>query len=147
MISETVLVIKNTRSSEVKSKFQTEQRTRIVFQKQKRKIKVPNFQENSSVFELKTVGKYGASWKVEWGFCGKFNRSAKEGRKKKRKGQIIFILNQRHIENPAKIRWLFSQKRSIVDIWQGSEYVWNSEYARVAPRSYYSLPTMLFKLW
>ena len=61
MISETVLVIKNTRSSEVKSKFQTEQRTRIVFQKQKRKTKVPNFQENSSVFQLRTVGNYGAS--------------------------------------------------------------------------------------
>ena len=28
----------------------------------------------------------------------------KEDAKKKRKGQIIFILNQRHIENPAKIR-------------------------------------------
>ena len=38
---------KNTRSSEMKSKFQREPRTRIVFQKQKRKAKVPNFQENS----------------------------------------------------------------------------------------------------
>ena len=38
---------KNTRSSEMKSKFQREQRTRIPFQRQKRKAKVSNFQENS----------------------------------------------------------------------------------------------------
>ena len=43
----------------MKSKFQSEQRTRIVFQKQKRKAKVPNFQENSLAFQMKTVGKYG----------------------------------------------------------------------------------------
>ena len=56
---------KNTRSSEMKSKFQREQRTRIVFQKQKGKTKAPNFQENSLAFQLRTVGNYGASSKVE----------------------------------------------------------------------------------
>ena len=50
MISETVLVIKNTRSNEMKSKFQREQRTSIVSQKQKRKAKVQNVQENSLAF-------------------------------------------------------------------------------------------------
>ena len=50
IISETVLVIKNTRSNEMKSKFQREQRTSIVFQKQKRKAKVQNIQENSLAF-------------------------------------------------------------------------------------------------
>ena len=38
---------KNTRSSEMKSKFQREQRIRIVFQEQERKAKVPKFQESS----------------------------------------------------------------------------------------------------
>ena len=52
---------KNTRSSEIKSKFQREQRIRIVFQKQKRKEKVPNFQESSLAFQMRTFGKYGAS--------------------------------------------------------------------------------------
>ena len=52
---------KNTRSSEVKSKFQREQGTRIVFQKQKRKTKVLNFQESSLAFQIRTVGKNGAS--------------------------------------------------------------------------------------
>ena len=125
----------------MKSEFQRKQRIRIVFQKQKRKAKVPNFQENWLAFQLWIVGKYRASWKVEWGFYGTFNGSAGGGRKKERKEQRIFILNQGRIENPAKSRWLFSQKSSIVDIWQGSEY------ARVKPRSYYSLSTMLFKLW
>ena len=81
----------------MKSKFQSEQRTRIVFQKQKRKAKVPIFQENSLAFQMKTVGKYGPSWKVEWGFYGTFNGSPKGGHKKKR-----HILNQGHIENQAK---------------------------------------------
>ena len=45
----------------MKSKFKKEQRTRTVFQKKKRKTKVPNFQESSSAFRLRTVGKYGAS--------------------------------------------------------------------------------------
>ena len=45
----------------MKSKLQREQRTRIVFQKQKRKAKVPNFQENSLAFQMRTVEKYGAS--------------------------------------------------------------------------------------
>ena len=45
----------------MKSKFQREQRTRIVFQKQKRKAKVPNFQENSLAFQLRIVGKCGPS--------------------------------------------------------------------------------------
>ena len=45
----------------MKSKFQREQRTKIVFQIQKRKGKVPNFQKNSLAFRLRTVGKYGAS--------------------------------------------------------------------------------------
>ena len=36
----------NTRSNEMKSRFQREQRTRIVFQMQKRTTKVQNFHEN-----------------------------------------------------------------------------------------------------
>ena len=88
----------------MKSKFQREQRTRIVFQQQKRKAKVPNFQENSLAFQLGTVGNYWASWKLEWGFYGTFNGSAEGRRKKEEKGKRI-----------------------------------NSEYARVTPRSYYSL--------
>ena len=51
----------NTRSNEMKSRFQREQRTRIVFQTQKRTAKVQNIQENSLVFQLRTVRKYGAS--------------------------------------------------------------------------------------
>ena len=83
---------------------QREQRTRIVFQKQKRKAKVSNFQGNSLAFGIGTFGKYGASWKVEWGFYGTFNGNAKGGRQRKRKGQRIFILNQGHIEYLAKSR-------------------------------------------
>ena len=37
---------KNIRSSEIKNKFQREQRTTIVFQKLKRIAQAPNFQEN-----------------------------------------------------------------------------------------------------
>ena len=67
----------------MKCKFQREQRIRIVFQKQKRRVKVPNFQESSLAFHMRTVGKYGASWKVEWGLYGTFNGSAKEDAKEK----------------------------------------------------------------
>ena len=91
----------------MKSRFQREQRTRIVFQKQKRTAKIQNFQENSLSFQLRTVGKCGASWKVEWGFYGIFNGSAEVRRKKERKGKIIFILNQGRIEDPAKSRRLY----------------------------------------
>ena len=77
----------------MKSIFQREQRTRIVLQMQKRTAKVQHFQENSLAFQLRTVEKYGASWKVEWVFYGTFNGSAERGRKKERKEQIIFILN------------------------------------------------------
>ena len=52
---------KNTRSSEMKSKFQREQKIRMVFEKQKRKAKVPNLQEDSLAFQLKTVGNYEES--------------------------------------------------------------------------------------
>ena len=45
----------------MKSKFQREQRLRIVLQKQKRKKKVPNFQENLLAFQLKIVETYEAS--------------------------------------------------------------------------------------
>ena len=45
----------------MKSKFQSEQSKRTDFQKQKRKAKVPNFQENSLALQLRTAGKYGAS--------------------------------------------------------------------------------------
>ena len=83
---------------------------------------------------------------MEWGFYGTFNGSAEGGRKKERKGQILFILNHGRIENPAKRRRLFSQKSFIVDIWQGSEYAPNSEYNKVTSSSYYSLSTLLFKL-
>ena len=95
---------------------------------------------------MRTVGKYGASWKVEWGFYGTFNGSAEGGLKKERKEQIIFILNQGRIENPAKSRRLFSQRSFIVDTWQGSEYASNSENNETTPRSYYSLSTLLFNL-
>ena len=44
----------------MKLKFQREQRTKIVFQKQKRKAKVPNFQENAVAFQLRTVRNYVA---------------------------------------------------------------------------------------
>ena len=127
----------------MKPRFQREQRKRIVFQTQKRTAKVQNFQENSLFFQLRTVGKYGASWKVEWVFYGTFNGSAEGGCKKERKEQIIFILNQGRIENPAKRRRLFSQKRFFVDTWQGSEYASNSENNETTPRSYYSLSTYL----
>ena len=130
----------------MKSRFQREQRTRIVFQKQKRTAKVQNFQENSLAFPLGTVRNYGASWKVEWAFYGTFNGGVAGGCKKERKGQIFFFLNQGRIENPAKSRRLFSQKSFIVDIWQGSEYSSNSEYNTATPRSYYSLWNLLFKL-
>ena len=82
---------KDTRSSEMKSKFQSEQRTKIVFQMQKRKGKIPNFQKNSLAFRLRTVGKYGASWKVEWGFYGAFNRVQKDNTKKRgRSREFLF---------------------------------------------------------
>ena len=119
----------------------------IVLQKQKRTAKVQNFQESSLVFQLRTVGNYGASWKVEWGFYGIFNGSVEGGRKKEGRGQRSFILNQGRIENPAESRWLFSQKSSLISIWQSSEHASNSKYASVTPRGYYSLLTMLFKLW
>ena len=89
------------------------------------------------------------SWKV-WSklksgirILWSFNGSAEGGRKKNGKRQITFILNQRCIENPAKSLWIFLQKSSIVDIWYGSEYASNSEYAMVKPRSYYSLSIMI----
>ena len=44
----------------MKSKFQGEQRIRIVFQKQNRKVGVLNFQESSLAFQMRTVGKYEA---------------------------------------------------------------------------------------
>ena len=50
---------KNTRSSEMKSKFQRKNKNN--FQKQKRKAKVPHFQESSLAFQMRTVGKYGVS--------------------------------------------------------------------------------------
>ena len=89
---------KNTRSSKMKLKFQREQRTRIVFQKQKRKAKVPNFQENALAFQLRAVTNYLASWKLEWGFCGTFNGSAEGGHKKERKWQRNFIWNRAYWE-------------------------------------------------
>ena len=53
---------------------------------------------------------------MERAFYGTFNGGAEGGRKKERKGQIIFFLNQGRIENPAKSRRLFSQKSFIVHI-------------------------------
>ena len=94
----------------MKSKFQKEQRRRIVSEKKKRKAKVPNFQESSLAFQLRTVGKYGASWKVEWGFYGTFNGSAKGGQKRKRKGRRIFYLNLGRIQNPAESSNYFHKK-------------------------------------
>ena len=130
----------------MKSRLQRVQRTRIVFQTQKTTAKVQHFHENSLAFQLRAVGKYGASWKVEWGFYVTFNGNAEGGYKKEGKEQKIFILNQGRIENPAKRRRLFSQKRFFVDTWQGSEYASNSENNETAPRSYYSLSTLLFNL-
>ena len=142
MISETVLVIRILEVVKWNQNF--------VFQKQKRK---------ALVFHIRTVGKYGASWKVEWGFYGTFNGSVKGGPKRKRKVQTVFVLNQGRIENPTKSRSLFSQKssqckylagfwiclefwicsdytefwmtRAIVNLWQGSKYASDSEYVRV----------------
>ena len=45
----------------MKSRFQREQSTRIVFHKQKGTAKVQIIQENSLTFPWRTVGKYGAS--------------------------------------------------------------------------------------
>ena len=59
---------------------------------------------------MRIVGKYGKSWKVEWGFYGAFNGSVEEGRKKKEKGAENFYFKSGAYENPAKNRWLFSQK-------------------------------------
>ena len=74
----------------MKSKFQREQRTRIVFQKQK-KAKVPNSQENSLAFQLRTFGKYEVSWKVEWGFYGTLMEAQKEdGEKRERGREFLF---------------------------------------------------------
>ena len=81
---------KNSRSSEMKSKFQREQRKRIVFKQQKIKVKAPNFQGNSLAFQLGTVGNYGASWKLEWGFYGNFNGSAEDEKKRKRGREFLF---------------------------------------------------------
>ena len=53
---------------------------------------------------------------MEWGFYGTSNENTEGWHKKERNGQIIFILNQMRIENPAKSRWLFSQKRYIADL-------------------------------
>ena len=33
---------------------------------------------------MRTVGKYGASWKVDGGFYGTFNGNAKRGHKRKK---------------------------------------------------------------
>ena len=77
---------KNTRSSEMRSKFQREQWTRVIFQKQK-KAKTPDFQENSLASQLRTVGKYGASWKVELGFYNPLTEAQKEDAKKMESGR------------------------------------------------------------
>ena len=81
VISETVFVIKILEVVKWNRNFK-ENKKQEVFRKQKRKAKVPNFQENSLVFQLRAAGKYGASWKVEWGFYRTFNGSAEGGRKK-----------------------------------------------------------------
>ena len=85
----------------MKSRFQREQSTRIVFHKQKRTAKVQNIQENSLTFQLRTVGKYGASWKVKWGFYGTFNGSAEGVRKKDRKGEDNFYFKSRVYWEPS----------------------------------------------
>ena len=82
----------------MKSKFQKKkQRARIVFQKPKKK------KERKSI---KFSGKFiSLAWsKLKSGIYGTFNGSAERGRKKERKGQRIFILNQGCILNPAKSR-------------------------------------------
>ena len=85
----------------MKSRFQREQNTRIVFHKQKRTAKVQNIQENSLTFQLRTAGKYGASWKVKWGFYGTFNGSAEGVRKKDRKGEDNFYFKSRVYWEPS----------------------------------------------
>ena len=71
----------------MKSKIQREQKTTIVFQKQK-KPKVPNFQENSLAFQLRTVGKYGASWNMgNEDFIEPLMEAQKEGAKKRERGR------------------------------------------------------------
>ena len=76
----------------MKSKFQREQRTRIVFQKQKRKAKVSNFQENSSAFQLRIAGKYGASWNMEWGFFMEplMEAQKEDAKKRERSREFLF---------------------------------------------------------
>ena len=49
------------------SKLQRAERTRIASQMQKN-AKVPNFQENSLVLQMRTVGSYGTSRKEEGGY-------------------------------------------------------------------------------
>ena len=61
----------------MKQKFQREQRTRIVFQKQKRKAKVPNFQGNS----LEQVEKWNED------FIEPLMEAQKEDAKKREKGR------------------------------------------------------------
>ena len=79
----------------MKSKFQ--RKSKNSFSKAKKKGK-----------STKVLGKFISlpnenSWKV-WSNedYGTFNGSAKRGRRRKRKGQGIFILTQGRIENPAK---------------------------------------------
>ena len=78
----------------LKLKFQKAQRTRLVSQKQK---KVPSFHENSLALKMRAIRTYGTSWKEKWGFYETFNGSTKGGHKGKRKGHIIFVLNQGRI--------------------------------------------------
>ena len=77
---------------------QSKQRTRIIFQKQKKGQKYQIFR-NSVAFQMRTSTEHVEKWNE---FYGIFNGSAKEGRKRKREEQRSFILNQ--IENTAKSR-------------------------------------------
>ena len=70
------------------SKFQRQQRKIIVFQKQKRKVKVPNFQGNSLAFQLRTAGKLleqGEKWNED--FMEPLMEAQKEDAKQRERGR------------------------------------------------------------
>ena len=98
---------KNTRSSEMKSKFQREQR-------------ISSFSKGR---------KQGKSAKCSGKFISLPNQNSWKAWSKVKSGMRI-------LWNPAKSRYnCFHKQSSVVDIWQGFQYASNSEYARVTQNS------------
>ena len=87
----------------MKSKFQREQRIRIIFQKQK-KGKSTKFSGKFISLPIENSWKVWSKLKRGIRVLWNFNGSAEGGRKKEGKGRRIFALNQGCIENPAKSR-------------------------------------------